>query len=115
GGGALLARRRRHAAPRPLRRRHRGSRSSASMSRPLTVLHVVANRWWTGSAEPVLRLVLALQERGYRALLGLAGGDRFEAKAREAGVEPLDPLRLDVKSSPPPPPPECRPPRAPLG
>ena len=22
----------------------------------LTVLHVVANRWWTGSAEPVLRL-----------------------------------------------------------
>ena len=70
------------------------------MSRPLTVLHVVANRWWTGSAEPVLRLVLALQERGYRALLGLAGGDRFQAKAREAGIEPIDQLRLDVKSSP---------------
>ena len=70
------------------------------MSRPLTVLHVVANRWWTGSAEPVLRLVLALQERGHRALLGLAGGDRFQAKAREAGIEPIDQLRLDVKSSP---------------
>ena len=70
------------------------------MSRPLTVLHVVANRWWTGSAEPVLRLVLALQERGHRALLGLAGGDRFEAKAREAGIEPIDQLRLDVKSRP---------------
>jgi glycosyltransferase involved in cell wall biosynthesis len=70
------------------------------VTRSLTVLHVVANRWWTGSAEPVLRLVLALQERGHRALLGLAGGDRFEAKAREAGIEPIDQLRLDVKSSP---------------
>lgn len=64
----------------------------------LTVLHVVANRWWTGSAEPVLRLVLGLRARGHRVLLGLTAGDRFEAKAREAGVEPVDGLRLDVKS-----------------
>lgn len=64
----------------------------------LTVLHVVANRWWTGSAEPVLRLVLGLRARGHHVLLGLAAGDRFEAKAREAGVEPVDGLRLDVKS-----------------
>ncbi len=64
----------------------------------LTVLHVVANRWWTGSAEPVLRLVLGLRARGHRVLLGLAAGDRFEAKAREAGVEPVDGLRFDVKS-----------------
>lgn len=68
--------------------------------RPLTVLHLVANRWWTGSAEPVTRLVLALRARGHRALLALAGGDRFEVKAREAGVEPLEGLRLDVKSGP---------------
>jgi glycosyltransferase involved in cell wall biosynthesis len=66
----------------------------------LTVLHVVANRWWTGSAEPVLRLVLGLQSRGHRVLLGLAAGDRFEAKAREAGIEPVEDLRLDVKSGP---------------
>jgi glycosyltransferase involved in cell wall biosynthesis len=66
----------------------------------LTVLHLVANRWWTGSAEPVLRLVLGLQARGHRALLGLAPGDRFEAKAREAGVTPVEGLRLDVKSGP---------------
>lgn len=70
------------------------------MSRPLTVVHLVANRWWTGSAEPVLRLVLALRARGHRALLGLAGGDRFEVKAREAGVEPLAGVSLDVKSGP---------------
>ena len=68
--------------------------------RPLTVLQLVANRWWTGSAEPVLRLVLALRARGHRVLLGLAGGDRFEAKAREAGIEPLEDLSLDVKSGP---------------
>ena len=68
--------------------------------RPLTILHLVANRWWTGSAEPVTRLVLALRARGHRALLALAGGDRFEAKAREAGVEPLEGLHLDVKSGP---------------
>ena len=66
----------------------------------LTVLHLVANRWWTGSAEPVLRLVLALRARGHRVLLGLAPGDRFEAKAREAGVDPVEGLRLDVKSGP---------------
>jgi glycosyltransferase involved in cell wall biosynthesis len=64
----------------------------------LTVLHVVANRWWTGSAEPVLRLVLGLRARGHHVLLGLAAGDRFEAKAREASVAPVDGLRLDVKS-----------------
>ena len=66
----------------------------------LTVLHVVANRWWTGSAEPTLRLVLGLRARGHHALLALAGGDRFEAKAREAGVEPVEGLRLDVKAGP---------------
>jgi glycosyltransferase involved in cell wall biosynthesis len=66
----------------------------------LTVLHVVANRWWTGSAEPVLQLVLGLQARGHRVLLGLAAGDRFETKAREAGIQPAEDLRLDVKSGP---------------
>jgi L-malate glycosyltransferase len=64
----------------------------------LTVLHVVANRWWTGSAEPTLRLVVGLRARGHHALLALAGGDRFEAKARETGVQPVEELRLDVKS-----------------
>jgi len=68
--------------------------------RRLTVLHLVANRWWTGSADPVLRLVQALRARGHRALLGLAGGDRFEAKARASGVEPVEGLSLDVKSGP---------------
>ena len=59
-----------------------------SDDRPITVLHLVANRWWTGSAEPVIRLLLGLRARGHRVLLGLIPGDRFEQKAREAGLEP---------------------------
>ena len=68
--------------------------------RALRVLNLVANRWWTGSADPALRLTLALRARGHHALLGLAPGDKFEAKAREAGVEPVEGLNLDVRSGP---------------
>lgn len=76
-----------------------------SLSRPhvrLTVLHLAANRWWTGSADPVLRLVGGLRERGHRVLLGIARGDRFEAKAREAGIEPLATLDLQPRGWPGP-------------
>ena len=66
----------------------------------MTILHLVANRWWTGSADPVIRLVGALERRGHRVLLGLVRGDRFEAKAREAGIEPVPGLGLDVRSGP---------------
>jgi glycosyltransferase involved in cell wall biosynthesis len=66
----------------------------------LTVLHLVANRWWTGSADPVIRLAVELKNRGHRVLLGLVPGDRFEAKAREAGLEPLRGLDLSARLSP---------------
>ena len=71
-----------------------------SPDRPLTVLHLVANRWWTGSAEPVTRLLTGLRARGHRVLLGLIAGDRFEQKAREAGLEPLPGLSLEVRGNP---------------
>jgi glycosyltransferase involved in cell wall biosynthesis len=71
-----------------------------SPERPLTVLHLVANRWWTGSAEPVIRLLIGLRARGHRVLLGLIAGDRFEQKAREAGLEPLPGLSLEVRGNP---------------
>jgi glycosyltransferase involved in cell wall biosynthesis len=64
------------------------------------VLHLVANRWWTGSADPVIRLVQGLQARGHQVRLALVPGDRFEAKAREAGIELVAGLSLDVKSAP---------------
>jgi L-malate glycosyltransferase len=68
--------------------------------RPLTVLHLVANRWWTGSAEPVIRLSCALRARGHRVLLGLITGDRFEQKARESGLQLVDGLSLEVRGRP---------------
>ena len=66
----------------------------------LTVLHLVANRWWTGSAEPVIQLMRGLSARGHRVLLGLIRGDRFEQKAREAGFEPLPGLSLEARVNP---------------
>jgi glycosyltransferase involved in cell wall biosynthesis len=68
--------------------------------RPLTILHLAANRWWTGSADPVIRLVVGLNKRGHRALLGVIRGDRFEAKAREAGLELVDGLSLESRFAP---------------
>lgn len=61
----------------------------------LRVLHLAANRWWTGSADPIIRLLSGLQRRGHQVLLGIVRGDRFEAKAREAGVPLLPDLALD--------------------
>src|SRR3989442_15664246 len=68
----------------------------------LTILRLAANRWWTGSADPVIHLVTGLAARGHRALLGIVSGDRFEAKAREAGIEPLAGLDLEPPGRPVP-------------
>jgi glycosyltransferase involved in cell wall biosynthesis len=68
----------------------------------MTILHLAANRWWTGSADPVIRLVTGLSARGHRVLLGVVRGDRFEAKAREAGIEPLAGLDLRARGWPVP-------------
>jgi L-malate glycosyltransferase len=75
---------------------------SIPVARPtsLTILHLVANRWWTGSADPVLRLLDGLRRRGHRPLLGVIPGDRFEVKAREAGFEPLPGLSLSSRPAP---------------
>jgi glycosyltransferase involved in cell wall biosynthesis len=70
------------------------------MTEALTVLHLAANRWWTGNADPVIHLVAGLRKRGHRVLLGLIPGDRFEAKAREAGIEPVAGLELRTRVSP---------------
>src|ERR1051326_1520541 len=68
----------------------------------LTILQLAANRWWTGSADPVLRLVDGLSARGHRVLLGVVRGDRFEAKARELGIEPIEGLDLRPRGWPAP-------------
>ena len=70
--------------------------------RPLTIVHLAANRWWTGSADPIIRLASGLGARGHRVYLGVVRGDRFEAKAREAGLVPLDGLDLQARAWPAP-------------
>jgi len=66
----------------------------------LTVLHLAANRWWTGSADPIIHLVSGLRARGHRVLLGLIPGDRFETKAKQAGLEVVDGLHMDARLGP---------------
>jgi glycosyltransferase involved in cell wall biosynthesis len=67
---------------------------------PLTILHLAANRWWTGSADPVLHLVSGLRGRGHRVLLGIIPGDRFALKAKDAGIDLVDGLRMDARFGP---------------
>ncbi len=71
-----------------------------SGQRPLVVLQLVANRWWTGSADPVLQLSRGLRARGHRVLLGLIPGGRFDEKARESGFTPLGGLSLEARRDP---------------
>src|SRR5213594_2391251 len=66
----------------------------------LTVLHLAANRWWTGSADPVIQLASGLRARGHRVLLGVIPGDRFEAKAKQAGLELVEGLHMDARRGP---------------
>ncbi len=66
----------------------------------LTILHLAANRWWTGSADPTIQLAAGLASRGHRVLLGVTPGDRFEAKAREAGLALVEGLSLRARLAP---------------
>ena len=66
----------------------------------MTILQLAANRWWTGSADSIVTLCRGLRERGHRVMLAMIRGDRFEAKAREAGIEPLTAVTLEAKRSP---------------
>ena len=67
---------------------------------PLRILHLAANRWWTGSADPIIHLVSGLRARGHHVLLGVAPGDRFELKAREAGLPLVEGLHLRARLAP---------------
>ena len=69
-------------------------------ARVFRVLHLAANRWWTGSADPIIRVVSALRARGHHVLLGVTPGDRFEAKAREAELPLVEGLHLRARLAP---------------
>ncbi|HEV8471895.1 MAG TPA: glycosyltransferase family 4 protein [Methylomirabilota bacterium] len=69
-------------------------------ARQLTILHLAANRWWTGSADPTIQLAAAQQALGHRVVLAVVPGDRFEAKAREAGLRLVDGVSLRARLAP---------------
>src|SRR5256886_12551272 len=66
----------------------------------LSILHLATNRWWTGSADPTIQLARAQHARGHHVLLAVPPGDRFEAKAREAGVTLVDGFHLRARLAP---------------
>src|SRR2546429_9012235 len=66
----------------------------------LGILHLATNRWWTGSADPTIQLARAQHARGHHVLLAVPPGDRFEAKAREAGVTVVEGFHLRARLAP---------------
>ena len=58
--------------------------------RRLRVLHVTANRWWTGSADPALDLARSLRDRGHTVHFACIRGDVLEGKVRAAGFPPVE-------------------------
>ena len=59
---------------------------------PLTILHLVANRWWTGSAEPVIRLSIGLRARGHTDLTVYSAAPNHELE--EALEHKISAVRL---------------------
>jgi glycosyltransferase involved in cell wall biosynthesis len=67
---------------------------------PLSILHLLSNRWWTGTAEPVLALTQSLLERQQQVILGVPAGSQVEDLARKAGIPVLEGLQLDPRFHP---------------
>ena len=76
------------------------SGTGSAGDRPLVVLQLVANRWWTGSADPVIQLSRGLRARGHRVLLGVIPGGPFADKARAAGFAPEPGFALEARFDP---------------
>jgi glycosyltransferase involved in cell wall biosynthesis len=66
----------------------------------LRILHVVANRWWTGSADPALDLTRTLKDRGHAVWFACVRGDVLERHVRDAGVELVESLSLERTARP---------------
>jgi glycosyltransferase involved in cell wall biosynthesis len=72
----------------------------SSPVRPLRLLHLVANRWWTGSADPALGLAAALRDRGHAVAFACIAGDALDARARAARLPPEPGLSLEQRARP---------------
>jgi glycosyltransferase involved in cell wall biosynthesis len=61
---------------------------------------VVANRWWTGNADPALDLARALRDRGHTVWFACVPGDALEAHVRAVGLPLLEELSLERTARP---------------
>jgi glycosyltransferase involved in cell wall biosynthesis len=68
--------------------------------RPLSILHLLSNRWWTGTAEPVLALTQGLLKRRQQVVLAAPADSQVEQLARKAGIPLLEGLRLNPRFHP---------------
>ena len=68
--------------------------------RPRRILHVVANRWWTGSADPALDLALVQRARQHAVRFACIPGDALAAKAKAVGLAPVAGLSLERTARP---------------
>ncbi len=68
--------------------------------RGLRLLHLVANRWWTGNAEPAVDLARALQARGHAVWFACVPGDVLEEHVRAAGLALAPGLTLERTARP---------------
>jgi phosphatidylinositol alpha-1,6-mannosyltransferase len=68
--------------------------------RGLRLLHLVANRWWTGSGDPALDLAGALRDRGHAVRFACIRGDALEERARAAGLPPVERVSLERTARP---------------
>jgi glycosyltransferase involved in cell wall biosynthesis len=68
--------------------------------RPLSILHLLSNRWWTGTAEPVLALTQGLLDRRQQAVLAAPAGSQVEELARKADIPLLEGLHLNPRFHP---------------
>lgn len=66
----------------------------------LSILHLISNSWWTGTADPVLTLVRGLLDAGQRVVLGAPAGSQVERLAQGLGIPLLQGLQLDRRVHP---------------
>ena len=57
-----------------------------SSARRCAILHLAANRWWTGSADPIIHLVSGLRARGHHVLLGVTPGRPLRGEGARGGA-----------------------------
>ena len=68
--------------------------------RKLNILHITSNDRWTGSAEPVVNLVLSLKARGHNVYMAYTRGRSMETHLKETDIEFVENVSLKRSGNP---------------